>query len=299
MGNITEYNPSQLATIKRTVAADTNDVEFDLFMEAAKAYGLDPFRRQISAIVFNKTKPDKRKMQIIVGRDGLRSVAHSCGDYRPASGPAQFVCDENAKNSTNPIGVISCGVTVYKQDQSGAWHPVYGEAYWDEFAPVTDEWAFCEQSRKRKPTGKKTVDGQWAKMPRLMIQKCAEAQALRAGWPDRMGGLYAEEEMDVAKMRDITPSEALAEDEKQRREDRLGGPSILMSMKGDGTMDRIPVGSCADTCLSYIQNNSPEDVRDWSIRNIEPFRDFWAHNANDALEVKRAIEEKLPAAGAN
>ena len=54
MGNIADYTGAQLMTIKRTVASDTNDMEFDLFMEAARSYGLDPFRRQISAIVFSK-----------------------------------------------------------------------------------------------------------------------------------------------------------------------------------------------------------------------------------------------------
>ena len=102
MSNIVDYSASQLATIKRTVASDTNDLEFDLFMEAARSYGLDPFRRQISAIVFSKDKPDKRKMSIIVNRDGLRAIAQRCGDYRPASGPAVFDIDPDAKGPDNP-----------------------------------------------------------------------------------------------------------------------------------------------------------------------------------------------------
>jgi hypothetical protein len=44
-------------------------------MEVARRVGLDPFRRQIYAVVYNKDKPKKRKMSIITGIDGFRAVA--------------------------------------------------------------------------------------------------------------------------------------------------------------------------------------------------------------------------------
>lgn len=300
MGNIQDYTGSQLATIKRTVASDTNDIEFDLFIQAARSYGLDPFRRQISAIVFSKDNPQKRKMSIIVNRDGLRSIAQRCGDYRPASAPAEFDTDASLKSPTNPHGIVRCGVTLHKRDSRGEWFPVYGEAYWDEFAPVKDEWAFDQEKGKRAPTGNQTVDGQWAKMPRLMIQKCAEAQALRAGWPDSFGGIYAEEEMDQAvarEMRDVTPSEALQEEAKHRRENALGKKGVLMVMDDTVTLERVPMGEVADRCLEFIDRNEPEAVHAWSIRNREPLREFWAEAPNDALEVKKAIEKKTAKLG--
>lgn len=121
-----DFSASQLTTIKNTVAKDTNTTEFDLFMNAARSYGLDPFRKQISAIVFNKDKPDKRQMAIIVGRDGLRSIAARCGDYRPASGPASVVYSDEAKDSTNPKGIVSVGITLFKQDNKGSGIPSMG-----------------------------------------------------------------------------------------------------------------------------------------------------------------------------
>ena len=295
MGQTTQFTGSQVATIKRTVASDTNDQEFNLFMEAAKSYGLDPFRKQISAIVFNKDKGDKRRMAIIVGRDGLRSIAQKCGDYRPASGPAEFATDPNLKSPANPQGIVSCGVTLFKRDADGQWWPVYGEAYWDEFAPIKDEWAYDEQSRKRKPTGQKAVDGNWQKMARLMIQKCAEAQALRAGWPDAFGGLYAEEEIDQARereMQDITPSEQVNNEAMHRREAALGRPGILMIMDQTGVQERIEIGAFADRCLAFIAGNDAERVYTWSIQNREAMKEFWAAKPNDALAVKAAIEKK-------
>ncbi|MGB0299265.1 MAG: phage recombination protein Bet, partial [Paracoccaceae bacterium] len=290
MGTILNYSGSQLQTIRNTVAADTNDLEFNLFMEAAASYQLDPFRRQISAIVFSKNDPKKRKMSIIVNRDGLRAIAQRCGDYRPASGPAQYETDPGLESPSNPRGLISCGVTLYKQDSRGDWFGVYGEAYWDEFAPIKDEWAYNEKEGRRTPTGKKSVDGNWAKMPRVMLQKCAEAQALRAGWPDSFGGIYTEEEMDQARERepiDVTPAEAVAREQQHRRQNALGNKGVLMIMSDDGMQQRVPMGEVFDRCSAFIRDNDTATVAKWKLQNSEALRDYWADSPSDALELKR------------
>lgn len=287
-----DFTPAQLTTIKNTVAKDTNNLEFDLFMNAAKSYGLDPFRKQISAIVFNKDKPERRQMAIIVGRDGLRAIAARCGDYRPASGPADVVYADEMKDSTNPKGIVSVGITLFKQDSKGDWHPVYGEAYWDEFAPLKDEWAYDQEARKRQPTGNKTVDGNWAKMPLVMLTKCAEGQALRAGWPDQFSNLYAEEEMQAHAAKDVTPSQEIAQEAAHKRQNALGGKGVLMNMDDSGALQRIPIGEVADRCLEFVNGNDPETVWKWRAQNAEALRDFWSESPNDALEVKKAIEAK-------
>ena len=288
-----DFSPSQLTTIKNTVARDTNQLEFDLFMNAARSYGLDPFRKQISAIVFNKDKPDKRQMAIIVGRDGLRSIAARCGDYRPASGPANIAYDENVKSNTNPKGIISVGVTLYKQDNKGEWHPVYGEAFWDEFVPVTEIWEFDKEAGKKQPSGKfYPVSGNWAKMPLVMLTKCAEGQALRAGWPDQFGNLYAEEEMQAHSTKDITPSQEIEQEAAHRRENALGGKGLLMNMDDTGALQRIPMGDVADRCMEFVKDNDAEAVWKWSVQNREALKEFWSATPNDALEVKKVIEAK-------
>lgn len=285
------YNAAQLRTIKHTVAADTNDLEFDLFMEACRSYGLDPFRKQIHAVVYSKDKPDKRKMSIIVSRDGLRVLAQRCNDYRPASEPARIEYDDGSKGPANPKGIVSATVTLWKQDNRGEWYPVIGEAYWDEFAPIIDEWAWDDAKGKRAPTGKKSVEGNWAKMPIVMITKCAESQALRAGWPDQFGNIYSEEEMTRLAV-DQTATETLREMERAEREARIGGHGVLMVFDDAMKLEKVPMGNIADRCLEFVKQATPEEAHAFRIRNENSLREFWAHSPADALAVKKALDAK-------
>ncbi|MDE4299696.1 phage recombination protein Bet [Phaeobacter gallaeciensis] len=300
MNALADYSGAQLLTIKNTVAKDTNDLEFDLFMNAARSYGLDPFRKQISAIVFNKDDEKKRQMAIIVGRDGLRALAARCGDYRPSSEAPEVVYDESLKSPSNPKGIVSVSLRLWKQDNKGDWHPVFGQALYDEFAPLKEEWSFNQEAGRKTPSGRfYPITGNWAKMPVVMLTKCAEGQALRAGWPDRFSGLYAEEEMEAAQMRDVspadadmTPSERIEKERVHHRENAIGGRAIMMTMDPSGALLRIPVGEVADRCMEFIREADPVEVHTWSIQNREPLREFWAASPNDALAVKAEIEKK-------
>lgn len=290
------FSGSQLALIRNTVAKDTNEQEFNLFMEAARAYSLDPFRKQISALVFNKNKPDKRQMAIIVSRDGYRVIAQRCRNYRPASEPAQIEMEDGLRSPTNPKGIVKATVRLWQQDSRGEWFPVIGEAYWDEFAAVKDEFGENEEG-KWKPTGRQTLDGNWGRMPIVMITKCAEAQALRAGWPDQFGGIYAEEEMHRAEV-DLTASEMVAQEEEKSRAAKIGGRGILFTFDGTGVLENVPDGAAADRCAEFIDTHTADEVYRWAIQNRAALAQFWSSQPGDALVIKRQIEAKTASVGA-
>lgn len=288
----------QLSLVKSTIAKDCNHDEFNLFMEAAKSYGLDPFRKQILPMVFNKNARDqsKRRLSIIVARDGLRVIAQRCKNYRPASDKAEWETDPALAGPLNPKGLISCTVYLWQQDSRGEWFKVKGEAEWDEFAPIAEEWAEDEQGRRR-PTGKKVLDasGNWAKMPRVMLEKCAEAQALRAGWPEQFGGIYAEEEMDRAKVLDLTATEIVEAEAEERRMIAIGAQDAITVTWGDGwALETVPVGQFADRAAEFIEQTEPDVLAKWRDANRVGLQQFWAKSPNDALAVKKLLEDKLP-----
>ena len=290
------YNGAQLALIRKTVAADCNDMEFDLFVTVARNAGLDPFRRQISALVFNKNKPDKRRMSIITGIDGLRAIAARSARYRPDEDEPAFTADPSLKGETNPVGLEKAVVRVYIRDDRGdTWRPVAGVAYWDEFAPLSEEWTEGDDG-KRRPSGKMVLDtkGQWGRMPRVMLAKCAEAQALRKAFPEDLSALYEGAELDQAKASDLTPSEIVGQAMAHDRLGRIGAAgSIIFQLFPNAPLESIPIGQIADRVIETIRDYTLfEQIRWFESANIQPLREFWAHAPSDALELKKTIETR-------
>ncbi|MDR9781634.1 phage recombination protein Bet [Rhizobium redzepovicii] len=304
MNAVTKFDmsPRQIALVKTTVAKDTNDEEFNLYMEVAKAKGLDPFLGQIIPMVFNKDKPAKRKMTIIISRDGQRVIAQRCGDYRPASKPPVYEIDRDMIGPLNPQGIISATTFLWKQDQkSGEWYEVAGQSFWEEFAPVKDEWKRGEDGSNYK-TGKQTLDdsGNWCRMPRLMIAKCAEMQALRAGWPEQFTGLYDEAEMDRAKILDLTATEIVVQEQQDNRLRAIGGKDALTIWWGEGfALENVPDGKFFDAVVDHIAKLDAAAVAKWEDANRASLQIYWARHPGDALELKKRIEAARQKRAAN
>lgn len=302
----TDYTGAQLALIKRTVAKDTNADEFDLFMAVARMKGLDPFSKQIAAIVFNKNKPDKRNMSIITTIDGMRAIAARSNRYRPDEKEPDYSVDDTEKGALNPKGLVKAKVRIWIADamNAGGWKPATGVAYWEEFAPIKDEWAENPQTGKYKPTGEQTLDtgGNWGKMPRIMLAKCAEAQALRKAFPEDLSGLYEAAELDRAQVLDVTASQLIGDYETEERLQRIGGgvAGITFQLSPTSALESIPLGTVADRIIDASADYDLPKLRWFESANTHPLREFWARAPGDGLAVKKHLEElrrKLEAAG--
>lgn len=281
------YTGSQMALIRRTYAKDCNNDEFDLFMQTCVHRALDPIKKEIYATVVNKKDLDKRQLVIVVGIDGLRSIANKEANYRPDDKEPVYVYDTTLKSDKNPLGLVSASVKVRKQDKNGRWFKVNGVAYWDEFAPLEDVW---ESGRK---TGKFKLKSNWLKMPRLMIAKCAEAQALRKGW-SATAGLYIEEEMQSAVMKDITPSDMVNDFEQDKRLEMTRAlNSVIFQWEAGGILTPEPVGSLGDKIIQKVESfNNEAQLNAFEGINEHALKQFWAYDKQGALEVKRKIEQK-------
>lgn len=143
------------------------DAELAVFFHQAQRTGLDPFARQIYLIGRYSRKNNRTEYTIQTSIDGMRLVADRTGAYAGSDRPT---FGEDGKDRY-------AEVTVWKIVQ-GSRVPFTGLAYWSEFH---DE---------RSPM--------WKKMPRTMLAKTAEAQALRKAFPADLSGLYSAEEMDQA-----------------------------------------------------------------------------------------------------
>lgn len=285
---INAYTGAQLSLMRRTVAADCNEMEFDLFMAVAQQKGLDPFTKQIHAVVYNKDKPAKRKMAIITAIDGFRVIAERTGIYRPDEDEPDYTYDPDLKGPLNPLGLVKAKVKVWKADK-----PATGVAYWEEFAPIKDEWGENDEGRF-KPTGKQTLDtgGNWGKMPRVMLAKCAEAQALRKAFPERLSGLYEGAEFDRVRANELAPSEIIGQFQTEDRLLRIGGASgITLQLSPTSPLEHIPLGKVADTVIAAAREFDLNQIRWFESANTHPLREFWARAPTDALALKKVLEE--------
>ena len=281
----------QVELVRKTVGADLLPTEFDQFMHMARLWGLDPLRRQIYAIVYNKDKPAKRRVTYVTGIDGSRSIADRTGTYRPGERSVER-CERDPL--CNPQGILSATASVWKL-ANGEWHEFTETVDWEEFAPVREEWAYDEQQGKRVPTGRFELDksGMWGRMGATMLKKCAEQQALRRGWPDALGALYITEELDQANMIDITPTEQVERAAQSERLARIGGPSLSVDWCDGEPLQPVPIGQFHDRVLEWLrdQSENTDKIRLFRDRNgTTALREFWAHDKAAALELKKAFE---------
>lgn len=176
------FSNDEIAVFKQSYAQELNATEFKLFIRTCQVRGLQPGRHLI-ANVYNKRDPQKRKLVWITTIDGALSIAESTGEYDGTTEPTLFVEDSAGEKTEIPHRhydpeeyrrIISATIGVRRKRFSA---PVFGTALFKSFA--------------------KTGVGSevWQAHGDLMIIKCALMQALRKAFPEKVGGLYDQAEM--------------------------------------------------------------------------------------------------------
>ncbi len=166
----------QVLGIKKATSAD-----LAVFLHYCQKTGLDPFSRQIYMICRREKQGDQwvDKQTIQISIDGFRVIR-----------------DRVAARA---------GVTVEYDDT--VWYDASGgehDVWLSEEAPAAARVVVLKDGRRfpgvvRTAAYIATKDGkpagQWRTQPDHMIEKCAEAFALRRAFPHDLGGLYIEEEL--------------------------------------------------------------------------------------------------------
>lgn len=280
--------PDQIALLKRTVAAGTTDDEFALFMHMAQRAGLDPFQRQIYAVKRWSKRDEKEVMAIQTGIDGFRLMAQRTGEYLGQTPPEWCGADGVWKtvwlSSDHPH---AARVGVFKR---GNPNPTYRVALWSEFA----------QRGKRRDGGTYLM-GLWATMPANQLLKCAEAQALRAAFPNDLGGIYTTEEMGQADnpppvtIATTAPALPPAEDEPAREPVTIHWADAAVegtSERSVGTVTRVePERDSRGLLLRVTIVREDGDARVYLSRSpeLEPI-------ARAACETKAIVEFRFQVA---
>ena len=186
---IQDFNSDEITLIKDTICRGASDNELQLFLSIAKKTGLDPFTKQIYCVPRWDSKLNRNVYSAQTSVDGLRLIALRSGHYAGQLGP--FWCDTDGVwqdvwiKNTPPV---AAKVGILRHDFK---EPLWAVAKWDAY----------------KQTDKNgNVTKFWAKMPDLMLSKCAESLALRKGFPHELSGLLSTEEMAQADVVDVVQS---------------------------------------------------------------------------------------------
>jgi phage recombination protein Bet len=175
---MTGFQPAQIALISKTVAQGAPLQELAMFLHACHELRLDPLLRQAywirrkSREQVNGQWQDVYKGTLQVGIDGFRALADRQGNYAGSEPPtfSDWLTIPDKDGATLDVpGRAQVRVWKIVQGRSCCFT---GEANWSEFYPGAG------------PNGQ-----MWRKMPKHQLAKCAEAQALRKGWPAVLGSM--------------------------------------------------------------------------------------------------------------
>lgn len=258
MSALVKFNQEQIDLIKSQIAPKATDDELKLFIYQCNRTGLDPLGRQIYAIHRWNKQQNKEVMTIQPSIDGFRVIAERSKDY---GGQDEPVWGQDEK------GESFCKVTVYKFRGDTRYPAAVGVAYWKEYV---------QTDKEGRPSGL------WAKMPRTMLAKVAEALALRKAFPDALSGLYTGEEMQQAdngqplQKAPETPLNAVHESDKAELR-KLAFSASLTDDERKAELDAI------DLCGDYKTYQSIQ----YRLENLQPSFDEVVNPS--ATDVKRQV----------
>lgn len=155
--------------------------ETQKFLRRVRSLNLDPLSSEVHLLHKRSTHSARYKFITLIGIDGLRSAADSTGNYCPGSTPTSYTYDDSRSR------VISATVYIARR---------YGPE-WREFS----ETAFFSEYVQRRHDG--SIEPMWLSMPAVMLAKCAEARALRRGFPSLFSNIY--EPAEISRTDVYTP----------------------------------------------------------------------------------------------
>jgi phage recombination protein Bet len=183
VSEMTGFSVPDIALVARTVAVGAPLQELAVFLHSCRQLHLDPLLRQ--AYWIRRGNPPKGALQ--VGIDGFRAIADSSGVYAGAE-PIEYRGRLEWTYKDQKIIVPELARAVIWKIVGGHKSPFTGEAYWTEFCPATDKESHM-----------------WARMPKHMLGKVAEAQALRRAFPAQLGALTLEDDESSLEVAEQAP----------------------------------------------------------------------------------------------
>lgn len=165
--------------VRNVICPGATDKEIGMFLELCRLQHLNPWTKEVYLVKYGSAPAS-----MITGKEVFTKRANR---------------NPNFEGMEHGVVVAHKGPSGVKLErrEGAAVYPEFGEVLAGGWArvyvkgkrPVYAELALAEYS-----TGKSN----WAKMPAVMINKCAQVAALRLAFPEEYQGMYTPEEMSTA-----------------------------------------------------------------------------------------------------
>lgn len=184
------------------------DGEIDLFIKTAKYRRLNPYLNELYILKNAPFVTDKGELreakpaQIIISRQAVMMIAEEHPAYDGLE-HGIVVLDKEGEIVDREGCILLSGETLL-----GGWAKVYRK---DRRVPY-----LCRIDLKEYSKQKQNGDGTWDKMTKTMIDKCAVVTAMRSAFPQQLGGLYTQDEIENSNFNsDNVDTIELKDDEKK------------------------------------------------------------------------------------
>jgi phage recombination protein Bet len=176
------WDDKQRAALAVLGIKDATNADLAVFMHVCQRTGLDPFSRQIYMINRRTKEGDQwvTKQTIQVGIDGFRVIRDRVAARLGVSVEYEDTIWYDADGSEHKVWLwdrapAACNVTVVKDGK--------------RFPGVVRTASYAATNKQGD------MIAQWKNQPDHMIEKCAEAFALRRAFPHDLGGVQLDDEM--------------------------------------------------------------------------------------------------------
>jgi phage recombination protein Bet len=292
------WTDKQRAALAVLGIKDAGNGDLAVFMHYCQKTGLDPFSRQIYMIARREKQGEQwvTKQTIQIGIDGFRVIRDRAARRLGISVEYEDTIWYDADGREHKVWLrdeppAACRVVVIKD----------GRRF-----PAVLRTASYMAMKDGKPVS------QWRTQPDHMIEKCAEAYALRRAFPHDLGGLYVEDEMPP-------PETVQVRSERVTAADIIGEPSAPAETSsnegakqeaadaphrghaGKPALDKLTAlfeqlqldETEQETVIGWLAGGSEWTASTTQVKNVAgPLADFLKTAGGDVSEARTAIWEQ-------
>ena len=272
-----------------------------LALDYCRRRNLDPLKRPVHVVPIWNSTLGREVESVWPGIGELRTTAMRTKDY---GGMDDAKLGPMVKANLDNVQLDYpewAQVTLYRLDRLGRKQTIVGpRVYWRE--------AYATAKRDTI-----APNAMWKKRPIGQLVKCAEAAALRAGFPEEIGNTYSAEEM-WGQMVDITPTDATRPPRPQRQhyietpvetQQQQSPPPppaapaepVMDVMDADGVITEYSRSKVADAFIDVLEAAAKREDKDEARRglqtivqnktNQETLTDLGEWNEEEVMRVRR------------